>query len=315
MLSRIANSLFWMGRYLERAEHTARYARVHYFSSLDAPLVQRKEFVMESILNHSGMLYEYKNTHQTLEDEEVLYTITLQETNPLSIRSCVNNARENARGARDAISSELWEAINRLYHFVDSYPADDLADEGIYNFADKVVENCVMVNGYVHKSLIHNEVWSFIHLGMHLERANQITRILIAKNNDMLKADTQKLGKVVENYQCVTLLKSAEAFDMSRTYYKAVPNYHDTLEFLVLNNDFPRSICYNLTRMSRYLERINHSKVSDKDSPEFTIGKICATLHYLTIQEIEGDVVNFLNNTLLSINRIGELIERKYLNY
>ncbi len=315
MLSRIANSLFWMGRYLERAEHTARYARVHYCSSLDAPLVQKKEFVMESSLNLSGLLYEYKKAHGTLEDEKVLYTITLQESNPLSIRACVNSARENARGARDSLSSELWESINRFYHYVNNYSEADLNDKGIYNFTDKVVENCAIVNGYVHKSLIHNEVWSFIHLGMHLERANQITRILIAKTNDMGKAATQKLGKVVENYQCVTLLKSAEAFDMSRTYYKAVPNYHDSLEFLILNNDFPRSICYNLTRMGRYLDRINHSKLQEKDSLEFTVGKICATLHYLTIQEIEGDVLIFLNNMLLSINKIGELIEKKYLNY
>lgn len=315
MLSRIANSLFWMGRYLERAEHTARYAKVHYYSSLDAPLSQKKEFVLESILNMTGLFDQYKRNRETLIDDEVVNLICIDESNPLSIKNALNNARENARGARDCISSELWESINKFYHMVNAFTKDDLLREGIYNFSDRVMENCSIVNSKIDNTLLHNEVWSLIHLGIHIERASQIARILIAKVYDIAKAENQKLGKAAENYQCIMLLKSAEAFDMSRTYYKSSPNLKDTIEFLILNGDFPRSICYNLSEISKCLHKISTSKLDERDSLEFYVGKIQSAYSYLTVEEIEDDVLIFLRDTLSKIYTIGEMLEKKYLTY
>jgi uncharacterized alpha-E superfamily protein len=148
-----------------------------------------------------------------------------------------------------------------------------------------------------------------------VERASQVTRILISKVNDIVKAENMKLGKAVENYQCITLLKSAEAFDMSRTFYRAIPNMKDTIEFLVLNKDFPRSICYNLIEINTCLNKINTFKVEEKDSLEFMVGKLCSAYNYLTILEIEKDILVFLNDTLSKINQIANLLEKKYLNY
>src|SRR5690606_33605092 len=119
---------------LERAEHTARYTKVHYFSSLDAPLALRKEYVLESILNMTGILEEYKVKNPVLIDEEVLYTISLDESKAVSIKSSINSARENARGARDSISSELWESINKFYHYVNRVNKAEFKRIGIYNF-------------------------------------------------------------------------------------------------------------------------------------------------------------------------------------
>lgn len=315
MLSRIANSLFWMGRYLERAEHTARYTKVHYFSSLDAPLALRKEYVLESILKMTGLLYEYKLKSPVLVDEEVLYTISLEDSNHVSIKSSVNMARENARGARDSLSGELWESINKFYHYVNKVNKSEFKRIGIYNFADKILENCAVVNGYIDNSLLHNEVWAFIHLGIHIERANQISRMLLAKIHDIEKEENKTLGKAAESFQCVTLLKSAEAFDMSRTYYQSVPKLRDTLEFLILNNEFPKAIKFNLTRLLKFLHKINHSRLEQKESLEFLVGKIISTYDYLLIEEIEKDVSGFLNETIANVNMISGMISKKYLNY
>lgn len=315
MLSRIANSLFWMGRFLERAEHTARYTKVHYFSSLDAPLALRKEYVLESILNMTGILEEYKVKNPVLIDEEVLYTISLDESKAVSIKSSINSARENARGARDSISSELWESINKFYHYVNRVNKAEFKRIGIYNFADKILENCAVVNGYIDNSLLHNEVWAFIHLGIHVERAAQISRILISKITDIEKEENKTLGSAAESFQCVTLLKSAEAFDMSRTFYQSVPKLKDTLEFLILNNEFPKSIRYNLTRLNKFLLKINPYRPDDKDSLEFLVGKIISNYDYLLIEEIEEDVPGFLYNTLGNIYTISDKISNKYLNY
>lgn len=315
MLSRIANSLFWMGRYLERAQHTARYVKVHYYSSLDAPLMLKKEFVLESILTMTGLTSEYKKTHSSLIDSEVSKFISIHEGNHFSIKNCISNARENARGAKGALSSELWEAINKFYHYVNGFSDNDIEKNGVAALTEKTVEHCAIVNGYIDNTLLHNDTWALIHLGMHIERAAQITRILIAKVKDLQKIEKQKLGTAVETYQCITLLKSAEAFDMSRIQYKATPNLKNSMEFLILNKEFPRSILYSFNEIKKSLYLLAFNKKMEKDSIEFFVGKTVSEFNYLTIDEIEGNLGEFLQDTLDTIYLIGMRTEKNYLSY
>ena len=153
MLSRIANSLFWMGRYIERAEHMARYTRVQYFSALDAPIAQKKEMVLESILSMAGLDDIYKKSHDKLVDEEVLTFLTTDLNHPYSIISNISFARENARGARDTLSSELWESINKYYHAVNDFSMNSNIDEDIYDFSMLIMDNSSIVKGYIEKTL------------------------------------------------------------------------------------------------------------------------------------------------------------------
>ena len=102
---------------------------------------------------------------------------------------------------------------------------------------------------------------------------------------------------------------------MSRTYYKAVPNLKDTIEFLILNKDFPRSISFNLTEISKCLQKISKVKYMESESLEFYVGKICSAYNFLTIKEIEEDPLTFLRDTLNKIYNIGDLLEKKYLTY
>jgi uncharacterized alpha-E superfamily protein len=311
MLSRIANSLLWMGRYLERAQHTARYMHVHYFSALDAPILSRKEFVVGSIADMSGLSYGNEDTEINMTDEEFIYSMALDESNPVSIKSAVIQARENARGARDILSSELWESINKFYHNVNSYSGKSLKEEDILSFTEMVVDHCAIVNGYIDHSLLHDDTWSLIQLGKHTEAAGQLTRILISKVTDYKRAEKLKLGKAIETYQCITLLKSTEAFDMSRVHYKAVPNLKDSLEFLILNKDFPRSIIYNMQKVNKCLRKVKMLKGEEKDSPEFLAGKLNASYSFLTIEEIETDIIPFLEKTLEELYKLGGLIEKR----
>lgn len=300
-----------MGRYLERAQHTARYVHAHYFSALDAPILSRKEIVMDSINKMTGLSYEYDDKGKNLTDAEIIYRIALDESNAVSIKTSIFNARENARGARDILSSELWESINRFYHNVNSYHKKEMTEEDILSFTEMVVDNCSIVNGYIDHSLLHNHTWSMIQLGIRIEAAGQLNRILIAKVDDIEKAKKQKLGKAIETYQCITLLKSAEAFDMSRVHYKAVPNLKDTLEFLILNKEFPRSIIYNLKEINKSLQKIKELKEDKKDSPEFFIGKLYSEFNFLTIEEVEGEITEFLEKTLDKVYLLGKMVEKR----
>ncbi len=313
MLSRIGNSLFWLGRYIERAEHLARYTKVQYVSSLDAPLAQSKEFVLESILTMAAVTGYYYSTYPQLTDEEVLYFVTLEESNPFSILSNIGYTRENARGARDCISLELWEAINRFYHTMNRYTRAKLHNEGIDNFSQKVEEYSSVLKGFIDNTLIRNEVWMLISLGIHMERAIQVARILTTKVKDIEKIEPAKLGGPVENYQWTTMLKSAESFDMSKRHYKANPNRRNSLEFLIFNPVFPKSIAYNLGIVQQSIQHIAFHEQKGKGSLDFVAGKLASQFQFLTIEEVEHDITGFLGDTLSNINHIARILEEKYL--
>ncbi|MBC7387792.1 MAG: alpha-E domain-containing protein [Opitutaceae bacterium] len=312
MLSRIANSLFWMGRYIERAEHMARYTRVQYFSALDAPIAQKKEMVLESILSMAGLDDIYKKTHDKLVDEEVLTFLTTDLNHPFSIISNISFGRENARGARDTLSSELWESINKYYHAVNDFSMNSNIDEDIYDFSMLIMDNSAIVKGYIDNTLFRNLEWSIINLGIHLERAIQITRILISKLEDIERIEKSLINTSVENYQWATLLKSCESFDMLRRHYKTSPSRKNCIEFLLLNKFFPKSLYFNLSEVQRHMQILALHNSGDKGTIEFNIGKLTATFQYLQYSEIENRTSEFLNETIDKLYKIGERLDSEF---
>lgn len=304
-----------MGRYIEQAEHVARYTKVHYVSSLDAPFVQSKEFVLSSILNMAGVYADYLERHAQLTDDDVLYYVTLSDSNASSIIASINRIRENARGARDRISMELWEATNRFYHDMNRYTSDRFHKEGIYNFSQKVEENSAILKGYIDNTLMRNEVWLLISLGIHVERVIQVLRIILNKAYDIQKLESAKLGDPLEYYQWNTLLKSAESFDMCKRHYAANPDRKNALEFLLFNPVFPKSVTHNLAITQQIVQKIGFQEQKGKGSIDFLIGKLSNNFQFLTIEEVDDTITEFLQKTLTKIYAITNLLEVKYLVY
>ncbi|MEL6123794.1 MAG: alpha-E domain-containing protein, partial [Bacteroidota bacterium] len=139
MLSRVANNLYWMGRYLERSEHLARYTKVQYFSLYDAPHLQSIDFVLSSIVNMTGIDYDISET--PIDEQDVIHEVGLARSN-YSIFSYVLAARENARSARNVLSDELWEVINQYYRFVQEYDPDYFKVRGLFEFTYEVNKHC-----------------------------------------------------------------------------------------------------------------------------------------------------------------------------
>lgn len=304
-----------MGRYLERAEHIARYTKVHYVSSLDAPLAQDKNMVLESILNMADVKEAYYQEYTHLTDDDVLYFVTLDENNPSSILANIRWIRENARGTRDCISMEVWEAVNRFYHNMNNYNPTKLQQKGIFKFSREVEENSSVIKGYMANTLIRNEIWMLISLGMHLERAIQILKILQTKLHDIEKVDfTKKVGPS-ENYQWIMLLKSAESFDMYKRYYKFNPTRKSTLEFLLFNSLFPKSLAYNFNSIQKSVKEIAFQEEKGKNSLDFKMGKIATQLQFSTIEEVEENIDDFLTKTLSRLYNVANLMEEKYLTF
>ncbi|MEZ4829919.1 MAG: alpha-E domain-containing protein [Bacteroidia bacterium] len=230
MLARVANSLFWTGRYIERSEHLARYLKVQYFSILDAPMSQNKDFILKSILTMYGIAFE---ADEPVNEQAVLVELGMDSGNPNSILSTVFAARENARSVRYTISTELWEVINQYYLFVKEYPTDFYKTRGLFDFTINIAKHCAMVRSYLDHTLIHDDVWMFIKLGMHLERAVQIIRILTSKIHDIEVVTDNGLNFPLRQYQWTVTLKVLEAFDMHRRINKTSHTQTSTFRILI----------------------------------------------------------------------------------
>ncbi len=314
MLARVANNLFWMGRYIERSEHVARYLCVNYFSSLDAPneLSQSRQFVLRSMLFMVGDPVENENDH--LPESDVLHNICLNTDKAYSIINCVKSARENANGARDLISTELYEAINKFYHFVLNYSSDYLVKKGLYEFTTNVMEFTAILKAKIRTTLLYDDVYSIIKLGVNMERATQVIRIINSKYNDIQLIEKEKeKGKLVSStLEWGTLLRCAESYDMMRRYEKNAPKSVNTLDFLILNPKCPRSVVNSLSEISIHIQVLSSEKKPAKDSTVFLVNKIYTEYKYKYIEEIEVDFRTFIEKILNSLVEVSKKMEKEF---
>ncbi|UXP30956.1 alpha-E domain-containing protein [Reichenbachiella agarivorans] len=311
MLARVADNLYWLGRYIERTEHLSRYLNIQYFSALDTTSDYQRDLALKSIANMVGIDSEGEGYAF---EEEILVAVAMDESNQASIKSCMHFARENARGARDLISREVWNAINKFYRFINDYPEDYYKTQGLFDFTHTTIENCAIIKNRIQSTMLHDEVWAFAKMGLHIERATQITRILISKFED-IKRVKERDNKSVESFQLVTLLKSAEGLDMYHREYSILPQQKETLEFMVLNARFPRSITYNVSSLRKHILQVAPNKGIEKDSIEWNIGRMSEYLKYLTVEEFADDPLSFLNKTLVYLNDLNSLLSKEYLNH
>ncbi|MBU2951102.1 alpha-E domain-containing protein [Tamlana agarivorans] len=314
MLARVANNLFWMGRYIERSEHIARFLRVNYFSSLDAPdeLSQSRQFVLRSIMYMAAN--EIIDSDIVLGEEKVLFNVGLNQETPYSIVNGFINAHENARSARDLISNELFETINRIKHNIKAYPVEKLVKSQLYDFTINVVDATSEIKSKIQSTLLHDEVYAIIMLGINIERGLQVARIINSKVSD---ASTVKkiYGDLVDgNYQWATLLKCVLAYDMMRRSYKKTPERTNTLEFLILNSKCPRSIKNCLNQMNNYICMISKQHEKPVNSAAFLIGKMTSQFEYKLIEEIDNNLEDFMAQLIEKLAEIAVKLEEDYFD-
>ncbi|SMC52599.1 alpha-E domain-containing protein [Cellulophaga tyrosinoxydans] len=315
MLARVANNLFWMGRYIERSEHIARYLNVNYFSSLDAPnqLSQSRQFVLRSMCFMVGD--PELDDDKILLEENVLYKIGVDHNTPYSIINNVKLARENANSARDLISTELYEAINKFYHFILNYDSTVFVKNGLHDFTLNITEMTDILRGKIRGTLLHDPVYAIIMLGINMERATQIIRIINAKYNDALNSQGSYGDKFSKSFEWTTLLKCAESYDMMRRYYKKTPTSVSTLEFLILNPNCPRSIMNSLNQVYRHIKVLDSTTNYNKNSTAFLIGKVRSEIQFKHIEEIECNIQTFIENILQNLSEISLKMENEFFNY
>ncbi|MBU2996123.1 alpha-E domain-containing protein [Cellulophaga baltica] len=315
MLARVANNLFWMGRYIERSEHIARYLNVNYFSSLDAPnqKSQSRQFVLKSMMFMVGD--PEKDEENILKENEILFKIGLDHETPYSIINNIKYARENANSARDLISTELYEALNKFYHYIVNYSPENFVKSGLHDFTTHVMETTDIIRGKIRGTLLHDPVYAIIMLGINVERATQIIRIINAKYNDALNSQGGYTDKFSKSFEWTTLLKCAESYDMMRRLYKKTPTSVTTLEFLILNPNCPRSIMNCLNEVYTLIKVLDNTTKYNKKSTAFLVGKVRSEFQYKYIEDIEGNFQKFIEKILDDLSQISLKMEKEFFNY
>lgn len=317
MLSRVANSLYWMSRYFERAENIARLVDVNLQLLLDfrhlgdATLAEHWMPVIQS----SGDEELFTQLHPVPTADAVSDFLVFESANPNSIASSVAQARENARTVRDQITTELWEEINRLYLFLHSRQARDLWDRSPHELFLEVKNASLLLQGLTDATVVRNEGWHFVQAGRYLERADKTSRLLDVRHASVPARGAPASATQADALGWSAVLRSCSAWDAYKALHGAEVQPALVAEFLLLSEDFPRSVRFCVQQLNTALRRI--SGVADGrfcNDAEKLCGRLHAELQFNTAGEIFARGLHaYIDDLQGRLNAIGDALFQAYI--
>lgn len=312
MLSRVADSLYWMSRYLERAEHSSRLIDVNLNQMLET--AQYADLRWERLFRslrlapvESGVDEAYRVTQM----------LTFDTTNASSIASCIALARENARQVREQISSEMWEHLNKLYLQVSRTSIEDIWYAQPHGFLTHVREGVHLFQGITDATMNHSEGWHFIRVSRFIERATATATLLDVYFNSLTEIQEPFNSSSLDYLSWVCLLKSCAAFESYCKVYTAQLQPERIAEFLLLNAESPRSIRFAASMIQDALQTIGRvTGTRSANRVERLAGRLRAALDYDQIEEIlEGSMHGYLENIQHQCRQIHNAIYQVYITY
>ena len=314
MLSRIADSLYWMSRYLERAGNTARLVEINLLHLLEAEDALPEAAQWRPLLSITGSEDAYRKRYDGGEvtASRTIQFMTRERQNANSIRSSLRLARENARVVRDRISNEMWEAINEMWLSIDRLlEGSPRTDRSPAIYAD-VLNGVARFHGISVSTMMRGEAYGFYLLGTCVERADMTARILDVKYH-LLLPDISMVGSPLDYYQWAALLKSLSAFEAYRRQYHAGLRPVDIAEFVIFEGDFPRSLRFSVEHMRHALQEIG------TDGAERTVAEITALeshLHQTSADRVLSlGLHEYLELFLARIAAFNGAVSREYFEH
>ena len=311
MLSRTAEYLYWISRYMERAETTARLLDVGYRMSLfPNPSGYNNEW--ESVLSAAGAIEGYKNKYDTIEKKNVEDYLFFDESNPSSVYNCILNARNNALVVRTSFTPESWLAINKTYQEILNLKKQKFTKSDLPDLTEWTIEQVNLFRGSL-SSLLRNDGYNFLFLGLFIERADNSARLLDVKYFVLLPKP-QYVGGNIDNMQWSILLRSLSSFRAFRWAYDGNITATKIADFLVLNNNCPRSLSFCIQNIVKHLTNL-------RCSPE-KVGRIYNNLKDLNtkIQEekietiVEYGLHQFVTQFIRKISSVDNEIHKEFFN-
>ena len=306
MLSRVADSIYWMSRYIERAENVARFIDVNLNLMLDLPVGSTQQW--RPLVDTTGDADAFTRRYGTATQRHVIHFLAFDSENPNSIVSCVRIARENARSVREVISSEMWEQINQFYLMVNSATAKAESLTDPQEFFASVKTASQLVGAVTDGTMTHGEGWHFSRLGRELERADKTSRILDVKYF-LLLPTVADVGTTADDIQWAAVLRSASAFEMYRKRHGRIAPER-IVEFLLLDDEFPRAIRYCAMTARESVHAISGTTPGMfRNAAERLLGELCSELAYAHIDEIiAGGLHEYLDELQTKMNRMSDAI-------
>jgi uncharacterized alpha-E superfamily protein len=306
MLSRVAESVFWMARYIERAENVARFIDVNHNLTLDLGGVVGEQWA--PLVYTTGDWADFQERYAGPTRENILQFLTFDRDNPNSIAACLQHARENARAVREIISSAMWEEINKFYLWINEASRTGEALDRPYDFYNQVKRASHLLVGITEATMSHGEAWQFALLGRMLERADKTSRIVDVKYYILLPT-VRLVSSPLDVVQWSALLKSAGALEMYRQAHGRITPAK-VADFLLLDCEFPRSMRFCLVTAEQALREItgNHGGMF-RGRSEQRLGRLRSDLVYATIGDIiDRGMHEFIDEFQDHLNQVGDAI-------
>ncbi|HWN97249.1 MAG TPA: alpha-E domain-containing protein [Methylomirabilota bacterium] len=303
MLSRVAESIYWMSRYVERAENVARFIEVNLQLMLDSPDGQDQQW--EPLVATTGDYADFLKRYGAATQQNVIQFLAFDAENPNSILSCLRAARENARTVREIISSEMWLQLNKFYLMVTAAAARGNKMGSFNEFFSEVKLASHLFTGITDATMTHGEPWHFCRLGRMLERADKTSRILDVKYFILLRS-ADDVGTPFDDIQWAAVLRSASAFEMYRKRFGRI-SPRGVVEFLLLDREFPRAIHFSLLAARDSLHAISGTPLGTfRYPPEKLLGQLCSELSYAAVDEIiNAGLHEYLDELQTRMNQVG----------
>ena len=312
MLSRVADSIHWTSRYVERAENLARFVDVTFNLILDLPSSDDGQWL--PLVNTTGDNKYFAERYGTPTRENVVRFLSFDTDYSNSVYSCIRMARENARTVRETISSEMWEHLNNFYHMVKDASRQPGVLYSPQEFFQEVKLASHLFNGITDGTMSHGEGWQFARLGRKLERADKTSRLLDVKYF-LLLPTVRDIGTPTDDLQWSSLLRSVSGFEMFRKRYGQITPER-VVGFLLLDRLFPRAVMQCIDSANAALHAISGSPENTFWNPaEKRLGQLRSELAYLDVREILSQGLHeFLDSLQVKINAVGDSIRDTFFS-
>ena len=311
MLSRVADSLYWISRYLERAEHTARLVDLNLLQMLDQspePANLRWDRVLDSL--------DLPWPDAAVDVYTLTKSLTFDTANRSSILGCIASGRENARQVREQISSEMWEQLNRLFLHVKQTTMEEIWSTEPHEFFQAVKEGVHLFQGITDSTMSHGEGWQFIQIGRYIERAGAIANLIDVYFTAYLEAH-QHSTTTLDYFDWVGLLKSCTAFESYNKVYTADMRPDRVAEFLLFDAEFPHSVGFAAHQVQAALRSVARTTgARNAGRAERLAGRLCAVLDYTQIDEVMSNNMHiYLEDIRRQCLQIHNTIYQIYIAY
>lgn len=312
MLSRTAESMYWMSRYVERAENVARFLSVTLNLSLDLPGQAGEQW--RPLVITTGDEEAFDQRYGEVTQQNVMEFLTFDSENPNSILSCLRAAREAARGVREIISAEMWQHLNKFYLMVRDVGRAGHMMKDPHGFLEQINSSGQQFLGVTDATMTHGEAWHFCRLARMMERADKTSRILDVKYFLLLPKPSD-VGSPYDDIQWLALLRSASGLEMYRQRHGRI-SPSGIVNFLILDNEFPRSVLYCLTRANQSLHRISGSEVgSFSNAPEQLLGQLHSELAFFSAEDVvAGGLHEYVDRLQRKLNDVGDAVHEAFFS-